>query len=65
MASGIIFQPLIGKLLDLSWDGTMINGVAAYSSGNYFFALATIPLSLVLAAGISLTVKELYPKETV
>lgn len=64
MVSGIIFQPLIGKLLEWTWDGTLKNGVPVYSEANYYFALASIPLSLFLAAFVILAVQELYPKES-
>ncbi|MEN8236675.1 MAG: MFS transporter [Pseudomonadota bacterium] len=63
MMSGIIFQPLIGKLLEWAWDGTVENSAPVYSEADYFFALSSIPLSLVFAALVILMVKELYPKE--
>ena len=63
MMSGIIFQPLIGKMLDWTWDGTLANGEPVYSEADFFIALASIPLSLVIAALVVLTVKEVYPKQ--
>lgn len=48
MVGGIIFQPLIGKVLDLVWNGAMINGVRSYSMLDYQYALAMLPLLLVV-----------------
>ncbi|GAB4394028.1 MAG: MFS transporter [Gammaproteobacteria bacterium] len=49
MLSGNLFQPIIGKLLDLHWDGLIVDGVRIFSESNYQFALAVVPLSLLNA----------------
>ncbi|MGB0935396.1 MAG: MFS transporter, partial [Alphaproteobacteria bacterium] len=49
MISGILFQPIVGKLLELWWDGTVVAGAPSYSTDNYFNALAVIPASVLLA----------------
>jgi len=61
MASVIIgsgFQPIIGKILDNTWDGTMINGAPVYSLSSYHSALYLLPLCLVLAFFITFKIKE-------
>lgn len=58
MVGGIIFQPLIGKVLDLIWDGTMINGIRSYSALNYQHALAIIPLLLLGCFVLTFWVRE-------
>ena len=50
MLGGVVFQPLIGKLLDTHWDGKIINGVHYYSVQDYNFALAVVPIGLTLGA---------------
>ncbi len=45
MASGAIFQPLIGWLLDLGWDGATAAGVRVYSVSTYQSAFLTIVIS--------------------
>lgn len=63
MLSGVIFQPIVGKLLDLSWNnGPMKEGIPDYSLNDWRFALATLPLCLLLALFITFFIKETYPK---
>lgn len=63
MTSGIIFQPVIGWLLDWGWDGTLQGHHPIYTQENYYIALATIPISLLLAAFVSLSLREVYPQD--
>lgn len=64
MASGIIFQPLIGYLLDITWDGSMVDGAPFYSANSYEVALVVIPASLLISIICCLMMKETYaPKE--
>ncbi len=63
MMSGVIFQPVIGLLLDWSWDGTMQDGSPVYSAADFSFALAIIPLCLLVASLVSLKLKEVYPRQ--
>lgn len=61
MASVIIgssFQPLIGAVLDSSWDGKMLNGAPIYSLTAYQNALHILPLCLILALVVSFFIKE-------
>lgn len=47
MMSGLIFQPLLGMLLDLGWDGTMnANGTRFYSHNAYHIAILAVPLCI-------------------
>lgn len=55
-------EPFIGKLLDLSWDGKIINGVHHFSLHSYHVALAVLPVYLFVAAALLLWVKEERPK---
>lgn len=60
MLGGIVFQPLIGMFLDMSWSGQMANGVRVYSPENYHFAMMVLPIGLIVAAFLGLFVKETY-----
>jgi MFS family permease len=62
MLSGVIFQPFIGWLLDYSWHGAYVNGIRAYSTSNYMFALSSISISLFFACFVVLFIKEVYSK---
>lgn len=62
MLSGVIFQPFIGWLLDYSWNGKMLNGIRAYDSMDYAFALSSISISLLLACFVVFLIKEKYTK---
>lgn len=44
---GSFSEPLIGKILDIYWDGTMVNGVHHFSAQNYHVALSLLPLYLL------------------
>ena len=43
-------EPLIGKILDLNWDGTIVNGVHWFNLGNYHSALMILPVYLLGAS---------------
>jgi len=62
MMGGAIFQPVVGLLLDLHRGGTVINGVAVYSIQDYNFALAIIPIGLLLSGIITFFIKETHCK---
>lgn len=50
VAGGALFQPLIGVLLHLNWDGTMSDGVPVYAAANYRVALIALPVCYLFAA---------------
>jgi sugar phosphate permease len=54
MIGGNVFQPLIGKLLDLEWKDTLIGGARVYPIYAYQVALSVIPICLVIAALITI-----------
>jgi len=61
MAGGAIFQPVVGKLLDLHTKSPVgLNGIPTYAPGDYTFALSIIPLGVALAIVLSSFLKETY-----
>ena len=61
MAGGAIFQPVVGKLLDMHAQGaTAINGLPSYTSSDYTFALSVIPLGVAFGIFLSFFLKETY-----
>jgi MFS family permease len=63
MISGIIFQPLVGLLLDYNASGAIAeNGEVAYSLADYQYALVSIPVALGIAFVMSFLMKEAFPK---
>jgi MFS family permease len=46
--TGAIFQPLVGALLDLRWQGQMQDGAPIYSSETYRFAFSCLFIFLAL-----------------
>jgi MFS family permease len=60
MLGGVIFQPLIGKMLDLRWTGQMVGNIRHYSTADYRFALTVLPIALIVAFVISLFLKETH-----
>lgn len=45
---GVIFQPLVGKMLDTFGDNSLVNGEHLYSAVDYQVALSILPISLLL-----------------
>lgn len=58
MLSGLIFQPLIGKALDLGWDHKMVNGVKVFSATDFHHAMLILPAAMFLAFILSLTMRK-------
>ncbi len=63
MISGIVFQPVIGMLLDRTWNGALKDGTPYYSGSDYFFALSVLPISVALACALTFMMREAFPKE--
>jgi sugar phosphate permease len=62
MLGGNLFQPVIGKLLDMNWTGALVDGARVYSPAAYQFALALMPIGIVLAILIMFFVRETHCK---
>jgi sugar phosphate permease len=60
MLNGLIFLPVVGKLLVFFWDGSMANGIPAYAAADYQMALAIIPVCLGIALVLTKTIRETY-----
>ena len=61
MLGGVIFQPVVGKLLDMHTTSPLgQNGLPIYSSSDYTFALSVIPIGVALGIFLSLFLKETY-----
>lgn len=43
VAGGFLFQPLVGFILNWSWDGVMRHGIPAYKFADYQVALSILP----------------------
>ena len=47
MMSGVIFQPLLGLILDMAWDGKITEaGLRIYTESNYQVAILAVPICL-------------------
>lgn len=60
MSSGAIFQPLIGWLLDLNWEGALAAGGRVYSGSAWDAAFLVLPACQALALGMALLVRETF-----
>ncbi len=47
--AGALFQPLIGWLLDLRWDGTLADGTRQYRLDDFRFALSVLTVGLCMS----------------
>lgn len=60
MLGGVLFQPFMGKILDWHWSGQMLDGVRIYTLADYKFALAVVPIGLLLSCFLTLLIKETH-----
>ncbi len=61
MMSGVIFQPLLGELLDWCWDGTLAaDGIRLYSAAAYQTAIIAIPVGIAVSWLLLYFVKETH-----
>ena len=58
VASGAILQPLIGFILDLRWDGAMIEGARIFTQADYRFSFMIIFFTALLGLIVCLSLKE-------
>ena len=66
MVGGMIFQPLVGTLLDLHTHHAIgADGLPIYTAGDYTFALSIIPIGVMASLFLSLLLKETYCTSTV
>lgn len=62
MFGGMILQPVVGKMLDSHWQGAMYLGHRVFSESNYQHALVILPAGLILAALLTLFMRETHAK---
>lgn len=59
MMSGMIFQPLVGHILDVFWDGSYLpSGAPFYSQNAYQYAILIMPISLCLCYLLLMRLKD-------
>jgi len=63
VGGGAIFQPLLGLLLDLQWDGRLVEGAPVYSKSAFDLAFLSLVLFLLLALLLSLLLREREERE--
>lgn len=56
-------EPFIGKILDLGWDGTLVQGARVFSLKDYHLSLSLLLLYFCTALVFLLFTKETYSKE--
>jgi MFS family permease len=57
-ATGALFQPLIGFVLDMKWAGLEVAGARVYGAGAYQAGFSLLIAFLALAFGVSFLIKE-------
>lgn len=58
---GVIFQPLVGKLLDTFGDSGIVAGEHIYTVVDYQIALSILPISLLLVTVLAFFLKDARP----
>ncbi len=62
MIGGIVFPPVVGKLLDMNWTGGLVDGARVYSNHAFSIALSVLPIGILLGTGMMFFVRETYCK---
>ena len=60
MLGGMIFPPIIGKLLDMHAQVQLANGLPVYMASDYTFALNIVPIGIVFGTFLTIFLKETY-----
>lgn len=60
MSGGAIIPPIVGKLLDYTWNGALIEGTRVYTKLSYEIALSLLPIGLFIGFLLSLLMKDTY-----
>lgn len=55
-----LFEPVVGAILDWTWDGTAVNGMHHFSIQGYHLSLLILPASLILSLLTLTLIKETY-----
>lgn len=63
MLAGTILQPMVGYMLDLTWDGNVVDGIHHYSNSSFQYALLVLPATYLLSGGLSLFLRKSYALE--
>ena len=58
VGAGAVFQPLVGFLLDLRWQGEMLEGARVYSASAYAFAFSVLVGYLALCLVMSFFIRQ-------
>lgn len=56
--AGALFQPLVGWLLDLAWDGVLVDGARVYAIGAYHVAFSVLVAGCVIGILCAIAVRE-------
>lgn len=62
MIFGALFHPLIGFIMELHWEGKIIDGLHKYNNDAYINALSIIPIASMLGGIILLVIRRKLPK---
>ncbi len=65
MGAGAVFQPILGHMIKMHWDGAVVNQIAQYSPENFYFGLSVMPVSIIVALLMILMMKETYQEQRV
>jgi hypothetical protein len=57
--AGALLQPAVGLLMDLGWDGALVDGVRQYSTATF-----RVGLGLLFAAGLGGALASFFVRET-
>lgn len=60
IGGGAVFIPVFGKLMDMGWSHTIVNGVPVYAASNYYHAMLIMPIAFIIAFIAACCLRETY-----
>lgn len=61
MLGGMIFQPLVGTILDITWTGQIVGGIRLYSAASYQHSFWILPIFILFGSFLAMLTRETHP----
>ena len=65
LSGGAIFQPLFGYIMDRHAQFTIVNNIHVYTASDYVQAMWIMPLTMLVALGASIVIRETHCKRSI
>jgi hypothetical protein len=63
MMGGVILLPIVGHLIDKSWNGAIENGIKIYSTDDFYCGFTSVIAFLLFAFILATLIKDKKPRQ--